>query len=119
MDNTRHMYKKIINKVFNIPKNYKIPNQIKKETKDIIQELYGEIVNSKNNIKFYPTVAIKGLGEIIRAVNYRNIPIEIRQDMEHSNYVHEIYNIVLNSGRVLNLYFFFEKKENHDSFISE
>lgn len=111
-------YNKIINKIFEIPRNYKIPNQMKGETEKIINQLYHEILNSEK-LNYFKPVIRNGLGSLIHSSNYTSIPIEIREDIEPSKFINESYNVALRSGRLVKLYFIYEADSIKRNFINE
>lgn len=111
-------YRNILNQIFMIPRNYKIPNQIQKKTEEIINELF---INVSSNIKQYKTHHYfgEGLGAIENSTNYLDIPQEIREDTYNRKYLHEYYRTILNAGRVVKIYIINDENENDKIFNTE
>ena len=107
----KNEYRLILDNIFNLPRNYKIPNQLRKDTAVIINDLYLKVI-PKNDIIFKTGSFVKGLGPIKESENYKDIPIEIRQDIISSKYVNVLHKFTLNSGRLVNLYFIYENYGN-------
>ena len=111
-------YRKLMENIFEVPRDKKNRIEMNEETQDVIDNLYSTILESKVNNSGRGIIK-DGLGPIINSENYVNIPIEIRNKINAQKHVNETCNLVLKSGRVIEMNVIYEKGEIKSTFIDE
>jgi len=103
--------RKFLKEIFQIPNNFVIPRQFDQNGELLLIEL----INNISHIKTIEKTIIhdKGIGIIKYSPSYNYIPTEIKENIEENEFVNQLHEFKLPSGRKVKLHIIYDSLSNY------